>query len=66
MNYKDRFTNKVVQSKKFSYENDMIAYINKNIDEIDIVQIYTSQRNCENIENTFHLLYKIKEKVMIW
>ena len=48
----------------------MIEYINENIDDIEVIQIYVSQKKgfkfgVVEYLNNFHLMYKVKEKTMI-
>ena len=67
MNYSDRFTSKVVQTKQFSNESTMVAFINEN--EIETIHVYTSQDVSTIYDTTystnFHLMYKIVKKVII-
>ncbi len=67
MKYKDRFTKRVVKTKEFGWNREIGNYINENIDDLEIIQIYTSQRNVSQInsriETKFHFMYKIKERL---
>lgn len=57
MDYADRFKEDYYKSKTFISENDMLSFINNNVLNIDIKQIYTS--NPHGLVN-FHLMYTIK------
>jgi hypothetical protein len=72
MEYKKSFTSLEVKINRFDNENELRLFVQNNLSEIDIIQIYTSIERDPRFRdsafipvNFFHIMYNLKERITI-